>query len=104
MDIEEVSSGSTSFFIGRISQLQLYDHELSDDEVQKSKNFEFPAVSVLNQETTTMLQYTTDYHNHLRDLECLNNNICDIFAGKILEVCLNRLCGSSLILVCITTL
>ena len=94
MDIQEVSSGSTNFFIGRISQLQLYDHEMSDDEVKQAKNFEFPGVSVLNQETTTMLQYTTDYHNHLRDLECLNNNICDMFAGKFLNVCLNSLCGS----------
>ena len=82
MDREEVSAGSPTYFIGRISQLLLYDSKLSDPEVAQLYNLEVPDTprgSILEQDQTTMLQYTIDYSSHLTDLKCLSEGQCDIF-------------------------
>ena len=86
MDRDEVALGSSSYFIGRISQLLLYDHQMSAVEVEQAYNLQIPDTprpSVLDQEQTTMLLYSVDYRTHLRDLQCLENGLCDIFDGKI---------------------
>ena len=83
MDRDEASIGwSSNYFIGRISQLLLFDYELSDSQVQQARNLTITDPSILAQEHTTMLQYTIDYSSHLKDRKCLNNKNCDIFNGK----------------------
>ena len=77
-----MAAESFSYFIGRISQLSLYDSQLSDQEVTQLYNLEVPDTprgSILDEDQTTMLQYTIDYSSYLRDLKCLNNGQCDIF-------------------------
>lgn len=82
MDRDEVVAGSSTYFVGRISQLLLYDYKLSDPEVAQAYNQEVPNTprpSVLDQEKTTMLYFTVDYGSHL---QCLSDRKCDIFDGK----------------------
>ena len=82
MDRDELAAEPSSFFIGRISQLLLYDSKLSDPEVTQLYNLEVPDTprgSVLDQDQTIMQQYTIDYNSHLRDLKCLLDGQCDVF-------------------------